>query len=234
MKFNVLGELYEVKAKLPFSIKFSGEELVPIDLSLGRTEVSVANTLAGLTNFIDSHLASKKAIGAFGGYAEKRSLYSRSMVFQHEGRVRDIHLGLDFWLPEGTEVVAPLPGIVHSFADNNKPGDYGPTVILTHYLGNEIIHSLYGHLSRLSLSSLKVGQIIDRGGRVGSIGSSDENVDWPPHLHFQLIRDMEDKQGDYPGVCYEKDVDYYFENCPNPLVYFGHQWIRKLYKGVTI
>ena len=43
-----------------------------------------------------------------------------------------------------------------------------------------------------------------------------ENGDYPPHLHFQIILDIENFYGDYPGVCSENDLKYYSQNCPDP------------------
>jgi hypothetical protein len=31
-----------------------------------------------------------------------------------------------------------------------------------------------------------------------------------------LIRDMQEFQGDYPGVCSQRDVAFYANNCPDP------------------
>ena len=45
---------------------------------------------------------------------------------------RTIHLGMDLFIQEGSPVFAPLDGIVHSFANNNRKHDYGPTIILEH------------------------------------------------------------------------------------------------------
>jgi len=42
------------------------------------------------------------------------------------------------------------------------------------------------------------------------------NGDYAPHLHFQIIIDMEEKTGDYPGVCSENKLEFYKNNCPNP------------------
>ena len=44
-----------------------------------------------------------------------------------------------------------------------------------------------------------------------------ENGNWPPHLHFQLILGIESYHGDYPGVCNDGDLDFYKNNCPNPM-----------------
>jgi hypothetical protein len=42
------------------------------------------------------------------------------------------------------------------------------------------------------------------------------NGDYAPHLHFQIIIDMENKKGDYPGVCSSKTLAFYLQNCPDP------------------
>jgi len=76
--------------------------------------------------------------------------------------------------------------------------------------------TLYGHLSRDSLSGLQPGQVVTPKSAIARVGSSGENGAWPPHLHFQIIHDMEGRRGDYPGVCAVRDRDKYLENCPDP------------------
>ena len=49
-----------------------------------------------------------------------------------------------------------------------------------------------------------------------TLGESLVNVDYAPHLHFQLIRDMEGNLGDYPGVSSKRKLEFYIDNCPNP------------------
>lgn len=51
---------------------------------------------------------------------------------------------------------------------------------------------------------------------IGHFGEPAENGDWPPHLHFQVIHDMEFKKGDYPGVCSISERERYLKNCPDP------------------
>jgi len=43
-----------------------------------------------------------------------------------------------------------------------------------------------------------------------------ENGQWPPHLHFQVIIDMENWRGDYPGVCSLPEKEKFLNNCPDP------------------
>jgi len=51
---------------------------------------------------------------------------------------------------------------------------------------------------------------------IAHFGEPNENGHWPPHLHFQIILDMELKQGDYPGVCKYSERQKYLANCPDP------------------
>jgi len=105
---------------------------------------------------------------------------------------------------------------VHSFAFNDRYGDYGATIILLHQLDGMPFYTLYGHLSLKDIQTLSGGQYIPIGYPVGHFGQPHENGHWPPHLHFQVILDMELKEGDYPGVCKYQDREKYLANCPDP------------------
>jgi murein DD-endopeptidase MepM/ murein hydrolase activator NlpD len=129
---------------------------------------------------------------------------------------RRLHLGVDIWGPAGTKVMSPLDGVVHSFAFNNNDSDYGATLILTHNLEGASFHTLYGHLSLNSLKNLYEGKNIRKGDVIAEFGMRFENGNWPPHLHFQLIRDMQGWKGDYPGVCKFSEREQWLDNCPDP------------------
>ena len=120
------------------------------------------------------------------------------------------------WINESTPIHAALDGSVHSFQNNTALGDYGPTIILSHEIGGIKFHTLYGHLSEASLIGKKVGDIIKKGEQIATLGLPPINGDYAPHLHFQIIIDMEEKTGDYPGVCSEKMLSFYKSNCPDP------------------
>ncbi|WP_149275269.1 peptidoglycan DD-metalloendopeptidase family protein [Pareuzebyella sediminis] len=166
--------------------------------------------------FIDQEMSRLRASVVYGGYLEKRNLYLGNINFQSGEDLRNIHLGIDFWTKVGTKVVAPLPGQVHSFKNNTQRGDYGPTIILSHRLKNFSFFTLYGHLSVESLNGLYKGKRFEKGDILGALGSSDINVNYAPHLHFQVIMDLEGNEGDYPGVCSQKDLQFYKKNCPDP------------------
>lgn len=129
---------------------------------------------------------------------------------------RNIHLGIDFWIKAGTPVLAALDGRIHSFKNNIGLGDYGPTIILDHEIENQKFYTLYGHLSLESLQGISVGDFFKKGEHLANIGNSEVNGDYAPHLHFQIIKNIEDYWGDYPGVCNKNDLNFYIENCPDP------------------
>jgi murein DD-endopeptidase MepM/ murein hydrolase activator NlpD len=133
-----------------------------------------------------------------------------------EAEPRRLHLGIDIWGPAGTRVMSPLNGIVHSFAFNNNDSDYGTTIILSHNLEGLSFHTLYGHLSLNSIKNLSEGRNIRKGEVIGEFGMRFENGNWPSHLHFQIICDMQGWKGDYPGVCKFSERQQWLDNCPDP------------------
>jgi len=169
--------------------------------------------------YIDRVLKKSRAKVAYGGYLEKRNLYLNSVQFA-QGDNRNVHLGVDFWCAEGTEVISPIDGKVHSFQNNRDKGDYGPTIVLEHKINDTIFYSLYGHLSLQSLKGLFVGKQFLRGDVLGTLGGPAINVNYAPHLHFQFICDLQNHWGDYPGVCSENSLDFYKKNCPDPNLLF--------------
>ncbi|WP_405606178.1 peptidoglycan DD-metalloendopeptidase family protein [Polaribacter sp. Asnod1-A03] len=193
---------------IPIKISEENDDLFSFDISSSKEWVK----------YIASYLEENKAKVAFGGYLEKRNIYDRSKYFknQSEDEKRNIHLGIDFWCKEKTKVLAVLDGEIDSFKINDNFGDYGPTIILKHTIDNEVFYSLYGHLSKSSIKNLKVGKAVLQGDVIGFLGDASVNGDYAPHLHFQIIRDLENNFGDYPGVSSKKNLDFYKKNCPNP------------------
>lgn len=194
----------------------NNEKLLHFNFTDSNTELTAA-TIAdtGLFSiYVNQQLATNAATYGIGGYKENRKLYRRSEMFDGE-EARSIHLGVDVWGPAGTPVYAALDGKVHSFANNDNFSDYGATIILQHQLDTIVFHTLYGHLSLADISHLSEGDYIKQGEIVGHFGPPAENGNWPPHLHFQIISDMQENKGDYPGVCKPSESDAYITNCPN-------------------
>lgn len=197
----------------------SYSEYVPLDLSISNREIHELETAKDYGVFIQKHLDDNKGKIAFGGYKEIRNLYKRSTVFNAENtEERNIHIGLDLWINESASVHSALDGKIHSFQNNTALGDYGPTIIIEHTIQYQTFHTLYGHLSEESLIGKQIGDLVTKGEQIGNLGLPPINGDYAPHLHFQIIIDMENKFGDYPGVCSSKTLDYYSRNCLDPNV----------------
>ena len=160
------------------------------------------------------------AIG-IGCYDEVRGVYT-SPAFSKPGNdgpsSRTVHLGLDLFAPPGTAVLAPLDGVVHSVADNANPLDYGPTVVLEHEAGpgGPRFYTLYGHLAKGSSAALIAGDRVRSGTLIARIGAREENGGWPPHLHFQLVTDLLDRHGDFPGVADPAERRVWLSLAPDP------------------
>ncbi len=205
---------------LPFD--FQKQPCLILDFSAANPDLAtldLTNT-ATFTDYVFDKLKSAGVKVGVGGYNEHRVIYRRSEHFQQTADAREIHLGIDLWTDAGTPVFAPLDGVVHSFQDNANFGDYGPTIILKHYVKTSAAgkprYSLYGHLTRESLRGLYEGKKVKAGEKIAEIGPYPENGDWPPHLHFQLMTDMLGLKGDFPGVCSLADRAKFLAICPDP------------------
>ena len=197
------------------------DKYVSIDLSAkNRTLKSFnINSSSEWEQYINKYLKNKNALVAYGGYLEKRNLYKRSPYFNNQtfsGIERNIHLGLDLWISANSKIYTPVEGKVHSFANNTNFGDYGPTIILEHLVCGFQFFTLYGHLSLESIKNIKVGQLFKANDCLATLGDASVNGDYAPHLHFQIIKDIQSCHGDYPGVCSRDNLEFYKNNCPNP------------------
>lgn len=214
-----MTRLQSLLESLPATKIIDVPTFIKIDLSESSKSIAridVANSRV-FENYIENYLLENNADAAFGGYVEPRSLYRRSTIFNDvQTDERNIHIGLDLWIKAGTPVLAALDGIVHSFNNNSGLGNYGPTIILKHSVGEQIFYTLYGHLSLKSIASIKVGDSFNKGEQLGDLGDASVNGDYAPHLHFQIIKNIVDYMGDYPGVCSKNDLSFYLENCPDP------------------
>jgi murein DD-endopeptidase MepM/ murein hydrolase activator NlpD len=85
------------------------------------------------------------------------------------------HDGIDIGTPPGTAVACPAAGTVVAAGAG---GDFGRHVMLDH--GNSV-RSIYGHLKSLDV---KAGQRVEKGQRVGLVGSTGRSTG--PHLHYEV------------------------------------------------
>lgn len=212
-----------------------GPEPVAFDLSVEGAEWGEVVNPADMEAWTRSLFRRLEDAGAdvgIGRYDEVRWCYAGE-TFRTERDERDewrtVHIGLDLFQRPGSPVRAPLPGIVHSFADNADRLDYGPTIILEHEVPAAEagptaalrFWTLYGHLSRESLEGLAEGDRIERGEVLGHMGDRPVNGDWPPHLHFQLIADLLGHRGTFPGVAPPSQREVWLGVSPDPSSLLG-------------
>lgn len=106
-------------------------------------------------------------------------VYGRKRLFRDQTgkEVSDIHTGLDFGVPTGTEVHASAAGQIVAIGDNPATG-YGLYVKIKHDNG---FATVYGHNSRVLVS---LGAYVAQGDVIALSGST--GLSTAPHVHFEL------------------------------------------------
>ena len=204
-------------------ITTDGRSIV-LDLSNGATlcgEAIAGCSVDQLTELINRTMSDAGTGYAFGRYAEPRDLYSNdNFAIAGSSEKRTVHMGIDLFCAAATPIYAPHDATVEIVANNAADLDYGPLVILAHDDAAESRYSLYGHLGSDILSSLREGQKIAKGEPFATVGAPPDNGNWPPHLHFQLIRDLNGLGADFPGVARKSQQDRWLKLSPSPAAYF--------------
>jgi len=220
------GHQAEFAPIMPYDLRT--EPSLVLDLSVTSPLVSAEPTENAeplLTARVTDAMRAAAVRVAIGRYDEPRLLYSSPLFAGDEGPFderRTIHLGLDIFADAGTPICAPLRGTVHGFADNRALLDYGPVIILRHTTDDGVdFFSLYGHLSRQSLTGLTTGRVVERGERFASLGTPGENGGWTPHLHLQLFTDLLELGTDVPGVARASQRSAWLSVCPDPNLIVG-------------
>ena len=202
--------------------QYQYHDYFPIDLSVQNKfwDLNDVSDITVMDKFLEDQRLETGKFVAHGGYREQRALYRKSARFQ-TGAVRDVHMGVDLWVPAGTGVHALMDGTIHSFTDNDDAGNYGPTLILEHEYEGDKLYSLYGHLSRSDMQNWELGVRFRESEKIATIGTPQENGGYSPHLHFQLMTTMQDYRGDFPGVLAKKDLPAYSKIIvdPNPFIF---------------
>lgn len=204
----LIPDTYLASAPLQFDFSRNNSDIQSIDMM----------SAASLDAYVRGALLKAGRTWGLGGYGEDRFFYQSSELFKKGNEYRTIHLGIDVWLPAGTELRVPIAGIVQSVQDNNNFLDYGPTVILEHTIENVHFFTLFGHLARRSIQHLSVGQELRPGDFLAAIGDITENGSWAPHLHLQIIRNLLGNVGDFPGTSTPPEKEFYLQNSPDPEV----------------
>jgi hypothetical protein len=62
---------------------------------------------------------------------------------------------------------------------------------------------------------------VARGDPFARIGEFEVNGQWPPHLHFQIVTDALDREGEYPGVAAPSERSVWLSLSPDPNLILG-------------
>ena len=205
----------------PIGVLLNETNTLVLDLSVGSLDVQSPLQLADHQSFGELVSAKLEAAGVnigVGRYNEARLIYSGDQYLEPGNENRTIHLALDLFVESGTPVFAVHDGVIHSFQDNAKLLDNGPTIVVEHKTTSNgpPFYILYSHLTKDSLDGLKVGLSVKKGEQIGAVGKYPDNGGWPSHLHFQLIVDMLDQKGDLFGVAPPSKRDIWLSICPDP------------------
>ena len=159
-----------------------------------------------------------------GRYNEARLVYTTDQYRTPNNdfeETRTVHLGIDLFKEAGSNVYAPLDGVVKSSTFSEKTQGYGGLIILQHNADGIPFFTLYGHLSLDSVQKLTAGTPVAKGEPVGQLGTPDENGGWIPHLHFQVIIDDLGWTDTFPGVAAASQCAVWLAVCPDPNTILG-------------
>jgi 4-aminobutyrate aminotransferase-like enzyme/Ser/Thr protein kinase RdoA (MazF antagonist) len=200
-----------------------------LDMSVGSTLVAsnpADNAAEPFARRVSAAMREAGAAIGAGGYDEARVIHSTDALAT--GVVTDerrtVHIGLDLTLPAGSPLYAPLAGVVHGFEDAATRRDDGPVIVLRHQIpGDEPLtfYTRYGHLARQALEGLYVGKPIEAGERFAAVGAPEENGDWWPHVHVQIITDMLDQPCNFNGLAPASRRRTWLSLSPDPNLILG-------------
>ena len=175
-------------------IKFYDKNIFINNKDFGESRITIKNTSMVNLSPEDSIRASKEskiirdALQTFSTRYKSNLNFSNpveGIISSRYGKKRYInesprspHLALDIAAPEGTKVIAPEEGKVILVGDFFYSGNY---LILDHGYG---LLSSYSHLSKINVS---MNQLIEKGQKIGEVGSTGRVTG--PHLHWSVYLD---------------------------------------------
>jgi 4-aminobutyrate aminotransferase-like enzyme/Ser/Thr protein kinase RdoA (MazF antagonist) len=159
-----------------------------------------------------------------GPWGEDRPVYAAEAFVSSlaAGERRSVHLGLDLFLDAGARVLTPLGGRVVDIYVSDVPLDYGHAILLEHTPSPEVtFFSLWGHLSSASARERRVGELLQAGDLVGTLGDHTENGGWQPHVHLQLVAYRPARAADVIGAGESRYRAVWADLFPDPAVFAG-------------
>lgn len=121
-----------------------------------------------------------RATCSYGGWFEDRSILWKGHYMEHG---QTFHLGVDFNVPPRTRTYSPVAGVVTEvWVDPDDNGGWGGRVMIKLKKG---LHMILAHLGTIAV---KVGDKVEEGSFIGTVGTPSVNGNWFPHLHVQMVR----------------------------------------------
>ena len=167
--------------------KISKNMDIPLEVILDVNDLKSENLIIGQTLFLpgarlapdDLRLRLGEQLFTYPVRKDISSYFGwRKDPFTGEQRY---HKGLDLRGNEGSPVKASMEGTVSTVVSNDR--EYGNYIIVKHSNG---YHTLYAHLSAFSV---KTGDKVARGEKIGEIGSTGRSTG--PHLHFSVYKNQQ-------------------------------------------
>jgi murein DD-endopeptidase MepM/ murein hydrolase activator NlpD len=112
------------------------------------------------------------------GNSQVEAKFADARTYVYNGKEVDqqVHLGFDLAVTANVPIVSAQRGVVVHASDL---GIYGNCVVVDHGMG---VQTLYGHLSSISV---KVGDMVQKGGTLGRSGMT--GLAGGDHLHFTVL-----------------------------------------------
>tara|TARA_B100000941_G_scaffold106834_1_gene74713 strand:- start:1111 stop:1896 length:786 start_codon:yes stop_codon:yes gene_type:complete len=195
LTLEIDGSVYELVA-LPFSkqgeyIKVNDKNIYIIEKDFGESRITIQDSSKVTLNDRDAQRAYKesqlikKAISISSTQFKSNFKFLKpvdGLISSRYGKKRYIndlprspHLALDIAAPKGTKIISPEFGKIILIGDFFYSGNY---MVIDH--GHGLISS-YSHLSKVTV---KEGQLVDKGQKIGEVGSTGRVTG--PHLHWTV------------------------------------------------
>ncbi len=172
---------------LPFSMEYKKfvEETIPLDDSntaiktdtspKRMSQIEKLNTILATTN--KDHIYQTSAFEAPTTATRRTSFFADRRIYAYSNgkSSTSLHYGIDYGVPQGTQVTSCAAGRVVMAEDRVTTGW---TVVVEHLPG---LYSLYYHMSELKV---KEGDMVKKGQLVGLSGST--GLATGPHLHWEM------------------------------------------------
>lgn len=204
------------------AVNLKTDPLLILDVSVGSPQMpSPSETInpAGAAKKIFRALEDAQCSAAIGKYDEYRLIYSSGDFTDATGHRRTLHLGIDIFMPAGSDLYTPLVGTVYGIENNEAALDYGGTLILEHLASDRDglfkFYTLYGHLKPDSLAHHTIGKVVEPAQKIAELGDIHENGHWPPHVHFQIITNMLKQTNTFAGVGCHAHRNVWLSLCPD-------------------